>query len=117
MPHDPEKYLEDMLSSCDFLSQFTADRTADDYAKQRPFRSAVERELQIVGESLLQLEKVSPDPAGRITDYRRIIGFRHILVHGYHSLKAETVWSVLREHLPKLRGEVEALLRESDQRP
>ncbi|MEK6676491.1 MAG: HepT-like ribonuclease domain-containing protein [Planctomycetota bacterium] len=110
MPHDPEKYLEDILSSCDFLLEFTANRTVVDYGKDRPFRSAVERELQIVGEALMQLEKVSPVIASQITAHRQIISFRHVLVHGYHSLNHDTVWSVLRDHLPKLRDDVWKLL-------
>ena len=48
MPHDPQKYLFDMLDSCRFLLQFTSDRTLDDLRNDRAFRSAVERELQII---------------------------------------------------------------------
>ena len=31
MPHDPQKYVYDVLSSCDFLLGFVAGRTVDDY--------------------------------------------------------------------------------------
>lgn len=37
MPHDPEKYLADIVDSCEFLMEFTAGRTADDYAEDRGF--------------------------------------------------------------------------------
>ncbi len=55
MPRDPEKYLFDMLDSCRFLLRFTAGRTLDEYTRDRGFRSAVDRELQIIGEALIQL--------------------------------------------------------------
>jgi len=91
MPHDPEKYLHDILSSCEFLLEFTAGRTVQDYAGDRAFRSAVERELQIIGEAVMQMERIAPEVAGRIPEHRDIIGFRHVLVHGYASLQPATV--------------------------
>ena len=110
MPHDPEKYLYDMLSSCEFLKQFTAARTVDHYKNDRGFRSAVERELQIIGEAMLQLTRIAPDVAQKITDYRNIIGFRHVLVHGYDSLNPQTVWDVIKIKLPILQAELQTLL-------
>jgi len=44
MPHrEPEKYLYDMLSSCEFLLEFTSSKAVDDYINDRAFRSALER--------------------------------------------------------------------------
>jgi uncharacterized protein with HEPN domain len=114
MPHDPQKYLYDILSSCEFLLEFTAERTADDYAHDRAFRSAVERELQIVGEAVLQLDRVAPQVAARIPEHRNIIGFRHVLVHGYDSLQPATVWNVIAVKLVVLVREVRGLLTEFD---
>lgn len=114
MPRDPQKYLYDILSSCEFLLEFTAGRTLDDYAQDRPFRSAVERELQIIGEAVLQLDRVSPQVAERVPEHRNIIGFRHVLVHGYDSLRPATVWSIIAVKLPELTQEVRGLLGETD---
>ena len=80
-----------MLNSCEFLLGFTQNKSVDDYRADRPFRSAVERELQIMGEALTQLDKTAPEVAARVPDYRNIIGFRHVLVHGYHNLDPQTV--------------------------
>lgn len=73
MPHDPQKYLYDNISSCEFLAQFTAGRTVDDYARDRAFRSAIERELQIIGEAVMQLDRTAPNIAARISEHRNII--------------------------------------------
>jgi uncharacterized protein with HEPN domain len=110
MQHDPQKYLHDMLNACEFLLEFTSGRTVADLASDRPFRSALERELQIIGEALLQLDKVAPTITNQISDYRSIIGFRHVLVHGYDSLEPVTVWNVVEVKLPILRRELHYLL-------
>ena len=106
--HDAQKYLYDMLSSCDFLLEFTQGKTIDDYKDDRGFRSAVERELQIIGEALM--DRSYPEMAEQIPDYLNIIGFRHVLVHGYDSLNPATVWHVIQTKLTELRAKVQSLL-------
>ncbi len=117
MPRDPEKYLFDMLDSCRFLLRFTAGRTLDEYTRDRGFRSAVDRELQIIGEALIQLHQLAPQIAEKISDYQRIIGFRHVLVHGYDSLNHELVCYVIEHKLRNLQGEVQALLDQATGQP
>jgi len=110
MTRDPKKYLHDMLDACRFLLEFTRGKSVADYKADRGFRSAVERELQNIGEALYQLHAVSPDRAAKIGEHEQIIHFRHVLVHGYHKLKAEVVWQVIRTKLPGLAGQLEELL-------
>ncbi|MGV7235674.1 MAG: HepT-like ribonuclease domain-containing protein [Nitrosomonadaceae bacterium] len=107
---NPKKYLYDIIDCCEFLLDFTNDKTVDDYKNDRPFRSAVERELQIIGEAIAQLDNVSPETADQISEFRNIIGFRNILVHGYDSLDPETVWSVIEEKLATLLDQSRSLL-------
>jgi len=111
MPHhDPEKYLYDMLSSCEFLLELTSNKTVDDYINDRVFRSALQRELQIIGEALIQLDKAAPALAAQIPEYQNIIGFRHVLVHGYDSLDPATVWNVVETKLEGLTEKIKSLL-------
>lgn len=111
MSHDPEKYLYDMLSSTRFLLEFTKTKSVEDYKKERAFRSAIERELQIIGEALLQLDHAFPQVAEKIAEHRNIIGFRHVLVHGYDNLDPATVWNVIEAKLPVLEKQLSALLK------
>lgn len=109
---EPKKYLHDMLSSCRFLIEFTGGKTIDDYINDRAFRSALERELQIIGEAMMQLEGVAPALTEKIPEYRNIIGFRHVLVHGYDSLNPATVWNVVETKLQGLEEKLQQLLSE-----
>ena len=69
MPPDPRKYPVDMLDSCRFVQAFIEKRTHEDLCQDRGFRSAVERELQIIGEACYVLERVNPDICRRISEY------------------------------------------------
>jgi uncharacterized protein with HEPN domain len=107
---DPQKYLYDMLSSCEFVLEFTRGRTVDDYINDRALRSALERELQIIGKAMMQLDRVAPAITEKIPEYRNIIGFRHVLVHGYDSLDPQTVWNVVETKLQGLRDKLKDLI-------
>jgi uncharacterized protein with HEPN domain len=50
--------------------------------------------------------------AARISEYRRIIAFRNVLIHGYADVDDLLVWDVVQTKLPVLRREIEALLGE-----
>ena len=74
-------------------------------------QAAVEREFEIIGEALAKLIRLDETVAARITDHRRIVAFRNILIHGYADVDDRLVWDVLESKLPVLRHEVEALLK------
>lgn len=117
MRRNAHKFMFDMLDSCRFLMDLTKKEYVDRYKKDRVFRSAIERELQIIGEAMLQLKTTSPVTAAGFTEHERIIGFRHVLVHGYHELDPDIVWSVIKDKLPILRAELEAVLPSESEYP
>ena len=85
----------------------------DDYANDEMARAAVERQFEIVGEALSQLAKLDASLATRISEYRRIIAFRNILVHGYAEVDDLLVWDIVESKLPTLMREVDELLRDA----
>ncbi len=113
MPHDPRKFLHDMRRACELLLRFTKSKTFEEYQADPLLRSAVERQCQIVGEGLYQLEKQDPELAARVPRSRDIINFRHVLVHGYHMIDDEVVWGTVKSNIPELFETLGRLLEES----
>lgn len=111
MPPDSRTYLYDIQEACKRLTVFTEGRTLDDYLTDELLRSAVERQFEIIGEALSRLRQIDPRLATQIHEYRRIIAFRNILIHGYASIRSDTVWGVVQSDLPKLLRQVSELLR------
>ncbi len=112
--HRPEKYLYDIIDCCGFVLSMSKGRTVYDYRNDRMFRSALERELQIIGEAMIKLDHAAPAIADRISEHRSIIGFRHVLVHGYDSLDPDTVWNVVETKIATLRDQAHSLLAEQE---
>jgi len=103
MPCDPEEYLFDMLDSCQFLLDFTAGRTLEQFKRERRFRSVAERELHIIGEALLRLSKVASTIAARISEHRLSSAFGISSSTVYSILNATLVWNRVEGKLPTLR--------------
>lgn len=107
---EAKKYLYDIQQAAERITSFTAGKTLADYEGDALPRSAVERQFEIIGEALARLARLHETSAARITDYRRIIAFRNILIHGYAEIDHRIVWDIVESKLPTLRREVSALL-------
>jgi uncharacterized protein with HEPN domain len=112
MRHEAKRYLYDVAQAAKLIAQFTAGKTFEDYLKDPMLRAAVERKFEIIGEALAQLAKRDTPAAERISEHRRIIAFRNILVHGYADVDDRLVWDIVESKLRALRGEVALLLGE-----
>jgi len=107
---DPRAFLFDIQRACQVISQFTSGMTFSDYSADLKTRSAVERQLEIVGEALGQMLGIFPEMEQHFPEAPRIISFRNRLIHGYASVSNQVVWTILETHLSDLNSKVDALL-------
>ena len=114
MKLETRKYLYDIQRASNLLKEFTGDREFADYEDDAMLRSAVERQFEIIGEAMTQLARIDQPVADRISQYRRIIAFRNVLIHGYADVDHRLVWDVVQTNLPTLSREVGDLLMKSD---
>jgi uncharacterized protein with HEPN domain len=112
MPPEAKKYLDDIARAARLAMGFAAGKDLPAYAGDALLRSGVERQLEIAGEAMAQLARVDPSVARRITEHRRIIAFRNLLIHGYAEVDDRVVWDVVTRKLPTLLSQAEALLAE-----
>jgi uncharacterized protein with HEPN domain len=117
MPRDARCFLWDALRAAERVQAFVRGKTFEAFLENDLIRSAVERQLEIIGEALSQLAKIDPQTAGKVAELRRIIAFRNILVHGYIAVDYDTVWRLIEDKLPALQANLHMLLDASDPAP
>lgn len=104
------KLLEDIRSAAEFVRAATQGISLDAFKGNQLLRQAAERNFEIMGEAVRRLEKVDPATAARIANYRQIIAFRNVLIHGYDTIDPAIVWSAIADDLSPLLRDVTALL-------
>lgn len=110
-PETP-KLLEDIRDAARFVLDITAAETVDSYTDNRLLRQGVERNFEIMGEAMGRLGRLDPETVARITDFRQVISFRNILIHGDDEIDHGRVWQVIQSSLSTLESEVVRLLGE-----
>lgn len=109
MNRDAFKYIGDILDSIEMInSHLTGIKSFSEYESNFMLIDAVERRLAIIGEGLWKLTKL--DKTIQVTDQKKIIGLRHILVHDYDLIDDATIWKIIHSNLDKLKEELSKLL-------
>jgi uncharacterized protein with HEPN domain len=79
-------------------------------------QDAVIRNLEVIGEAA----KGVPDDFRAqwpTVPWRRLAGFRDILIHAYRSVRMDTVWNAAADRLPDVRRSIEQILTELEGDP
>lgn len=74
----------------------------------------MERQFEILGESLNRLSRVDPTLASSIPDLPRMVSFRNILIHGCATVDHAIVWDVAITRLPSTIALLDTLLAGHD---
>jgi uncharacterized protein with HEPN domain len=105
------KLLQDVCDAGARISRFTLGKTRDDYAGDELLRSAVERQLLIVGEATSRLAHEDASAAAELGPIRSVVAFRNILVHAYFQVKDDVVWEIVQRDLPPLVAKAAEMLK------
>ena len=106
------KYVIDILNAINEIDEATV-RYGKEYSvfvSDVVFRKFIERNIEIMGEAMNLILKLYPDI--KVTSARKIVDTRNFVIHSYDSLFPEILWSIVVNHLPKLKGELECILVE-----
>lgn len=110
MSIEEKKLLTDIIEAILSIDEhLEGKRIFAEYKANKTKRRAVERELEIIGEAVNKLLKISPDIA--ISYARIIVDLRNKVIHAYDNVNDMLIWNVVMNHIPVLKNEVEELLK------
>jgi uncharacterized protein with HEPN domain len=105
-----QKYLYDIITSINSIYEYLGkDKDFTIYQENKLLRRAVERELEIIGEASSRILKLNSNFP--IENARKIVDLRNWVIHGYDKVDDVIIWGILTNHLPKLKKQVEELMK------
>ncbi len=105
---DDRLYLLHIQECISKIEEYTQAGEAD-FFKDPKTQDAVIRNLQILSESSQRLSADLKEGHPEVS-WRKIAGFRNVLVHNYLGINLRTVWEIVKRDLPELKQQVSTML-------
>jgi len=116
--HDKSpKLLLDALGAIACAQEFVAGTTLVQYAGDKMRRSAVERQLEILGEACTRLARLEPDFLHSVSNFKLAIDLRNRIIHGYDAVDDEIIYLTATEDLGALHQALAELLASGKHAP
>lgn len=112
MDNDIKTWLYDIFQSIKEVESYYSDKPKkfEEYVSDFKTKRAVERNIEIIGEAVNRILK--RDKNFELNNARQVIGTRNRIAHGYDKITDDLIWSIIINSLPKLKEEVEDLLKQ-----
>lgn len=104
------KLLVDALGAIESAQEFVAGCVLADYVANKMRRSAVERQLEILGEAWSRLTKLEPALGESVINLKLAIDLRNRIIHGYDAVDDEIVYLTVTDDLNALKTDLSRLL-------
>ena len=113
MSRDALLYIADVVAAGEAILRYIDGVTFEAFAANDEKRAAVERQVFVIGEAAARLPDEWKQRRPEVP-WRKIIGLRNLLAHGYWEIDAEELWDVARNKVPEFVAELRPLLDDAD---
>ena len=104
------KHLYDALQAARLASEFLGETPFDEYAANLLLRSAVERQLEILGEACWRILQEAPHLKTQLPETAFAIGLRNRIIHGYDRVDPAIIHDTVKRDMPELMERLKAAL-------
>jgi uncharacterized protein with HEPN domain len=102
--------LKHILDSIKNIKSFCKGIDENTFLKTKLIQSAVERQLEIIGEAASMISEELKEEHNYI-EWQKIKAFRNVIAHQYFGLSKILVWTVICVELPKLKKDIQKILK------
>ncbi|PWR73673.1 HepT-like ribonuclease domain-containing protein [Methanospirillum lacunae] len=100
-------FLIDILDSLEKI-EFYAEKGKDSFFQSSLIQDGIIRNLEIIGEATNRLDPSFHSLYPEI-DWRGLISLRNILIHQYHRVDLNLIWSFVLKDIPELKEKIQVI--------
>jgi uncharacterized protein with HEPN domain len=101
-------YVEDILESIDKIENYISGLEYEEFSKNTMVIDAVLRNLEIIGEASKHIPDDVRENNSKIP-WKRMIGLRNIVIHGYFGVDTEIIWRIITLNLQEVKPFIERM--------
>lgn len=109
--HDPSVYVRHMLDHAREAADMARGRSRADLDLNRQLNLALVRLMEVIGEAATRVPEEFRARYPQVP-WRDVADLRNRLIHGYDTVDFDRLWAILRQDIPSLIDQLEAILRD-----
>ena len=111
MYKEPIGYLKHIADECAYIISVSRESSKDELLDDETLKRAIVRSIEIIGEAT---KKIPADFKVKCSSiqWRNMAGMRDRLIHDYIGINYSIVWDVIKNKIPELNTQIQAILNE-----
>jgi len=111
MKRDYRIFTNDILECIGKIEKFVGDMNFEEFVRDEKTKSAVVRELEVIGEATKNIPK-SIRERYKSVPWSQMAKTRDKIIHFYFGVDYEIVWKVVKKRLPEIKPSIEKVLKD-----
>ena len=110
---NPLVFIKHVRDSIEEIVSFTKDISKEKFMNEKLIQNAVIRSIEVIGEAVKNLSTSFKNKYAEVP-WNKVVGMRDKVIHHYFGVDLETIWKVVKEHIPKLRKDIQEILEKEE---
>ncbi len=106
-----ELFVSDILENIEDVEDFSKNLTKIKLENNKLKQNAIIRSLEVIGEAVKNIPNSFREKYPQV-EWKKIAGFRDIIIHAYFKVDLDITWDVIKKDLPKLKKQIKIILKE-----
>ena len=115
MKRDYKLFIKDILECINKIDNFVGEMSFDEFMRDEKTKSAVVRELEVMGEATKNIPKSIRDKYKNLP-WSQIAKTRDKIIHFYFGVDYEVIWEVVKKRLPEIKAVIERIFKELEKK-
>jgi len=115
MKRDYKLFIKDILECINKIDNFVGEMSFDEFMRDEKTKSAVVRELEVMGEATKNIPKSIREKYKNLP-WSQIAKTRDKIIHFYFGVDYEVIWEVVKKRLPEIKAVIERIFKELEKK-